>query len=300
MKVAIFVFNDMQILDFAGPMDVFATNPKAFTPFTVGSDSAAVTTTGGLQIQPSYTFADAPPADILVIPGGNVNEELDKPEVIEWVRTSAEDASYVLTICTGAFLAAKAGILQDLTATTYHTSIYRLKTLDESIEVVTGQRFTDNGKIICSAGITSGIDAAFHLVQKILGMGEAQKIALDLEFDWRTDGEYARANLADLHLPDLQLPEQLAVRTLDTRGDSHHWTMMLDLSGNLNFESLGDHLKTTLREGTLEWVTFNDGEESLEGQWLKTRQNERWQGHLMLEQTASNQFQLTMRHGRIS
>jgi len=299
MNVAIFVFDDMQILDFAGPMDVFATNPKAFTPFTVARDKTSVTTTGGLQVAPSYTFENAPAADILIIPGGNVRAELGKPEVIEWVQNAAEDADYVLTVCTGVFLAAKAGLLKEMTATTYHTAIDRLIALDPSIDVVTDQRFVDNGKIICSAGISSGIDAAFHLVQKILGMGEAQKIALELEFDWRPNGEYVRANLADLLLPQIACPDGVSARTLMTQGDHSGWSLMLDLMGNIPFETLSDELTKQFKAYAKTSVTFNNSDNGLEGQWLKTHQNERWQGYLTLQQTSQNQFALSMQHRKI-
>lgn len=225
MNVAIFVFDEIQILDFTGPMDVFATDEQRFKPYTVGQFKKPVTTFGGLSINPTYDFQDAPPADILIIPGGTVNAELEKAEVIDWIGRSAQKAKHVLSICTGAFLVGKAGLLKGKTTTTYHTRLERLRHFGDHFDVVGDQRFVDNGDMICAAGISSGIDASFYLVEKIYGIGVAQQIALDLEFDWQPHSGYARAAFADLRFPRLTWPVGSQQRIIRTQGDRQTWDM---------------------------------------------------------------------------
>jgi hypothetical protein len=125
-----------------------------------------------------------------------------------------------MSVCTGAFLLARAGLLDGLTATTVRGSIDRLAQAAPKTKVVYDQRYVDNGKIITTAGLSSGIDGAFHLLAKTLGEGQAETTALGMEYKWDPESKYARAALADRYLPDV---EAFQGKLLANHGDMDHW-----------------------------------------------------------------------------
>ena len=225
-KVGIFIFNNIQILDFTGPYDVFAFSSEDFEVFTIGENMKPIETSYGLSVNPKYTFENCPQPDVLIIPGGGVSKELEKENVIEWIARTAEKSQYVLSVCTGSFLIAKAGLLQGKSATTYNSAISTLRSLFPDIKVVSDQRYVDNGKVLTSAGISSGIDASFHLIAKMKGLGVAQEAALGLEYDWNPNSNYARAALADRKLPQTgKLPEGFDWEVLTTAGNRESWQL---------------------------------------------------------------------------
>jgi putative intracellular protease/amidase len=218
-NVAILVFEGVQIIDFTAPYEVFG--QAHFNVFTVGPTRDPLTTAMGLKVTPAYGFADAPPAEIIVLPGGNVN--LEDRRIVDWVRAREAQSEVTLSVCNGAFWLAKAGLLDGLTATTFHGLIDDLATTAPKAHVVRDKRFVDNGKIVTSAGLTSGMDGALHVVEKLLGQGKARAVALQLEYDWRPESTYARANLADRYLPRLDLG--LDIDVTSSLGDADHWRL---------------------------------------------------------------------------
>lgn len=294
MNVAIFIFDDIQILDFTGPMDVFSTKPQDFNTYTVGSSKKAITTYGGLSVNPSYSFENAPKPDLLIIPGGNVRAELEKEEVIRWIQETSRDAKHVLSICTGSFLIAKAGLLDGLTTTTYHRAIDRMKSFSSAYTVVADQRFVDNGKIWSSAGISSGIDASFQLISKIKGLGEAQDIALILEYDWHPNGNYVRAALADLELPELNLPGDTKMTLAKTEGDRNNWLMEGLLHTNLPQEKIISILQEQLEKGGFEAIqkVVQNGKTNF--RWTKPSTGKPWVGSLSIVQASEKSYQFSL------
>ena len=121
------------------------------------------------------TASRRPRPDVLLIPGGDVEATYNNPRVIEWIRAKTEIAKYVMSVCNGAFILAKAGLLDGLGATTFYGLLDEFETFAPKVRVVRDQRFVDNGKIITSAGLSSGIDAAIHLIGKIHGSGRGTK-----------------------------------------------------------------------------------------------------------------------------
>src|SRR5262249_23931987 len=113
------------------------------------------------------------------------------------------DAEVVLSVCNGAFILAKSGLLDGLSATTFAPLIEGLKAAAPKTKVVSDQRFVDNGKVVTSAGLSSGIDGALHVVEKLYGKGTAQRVAVGLEYNWDPQGRWVRARLADRFLWDL-------------------------------------------------------------------------------------------------
>jgi putative intracellular protease/amidase len=224
-SVAILLFNGVQLIDFAGPWEVFGT--AGFLVHTVAEKADPLTAVFGEKIIPDYTFENSPKVDIVLVPGGGVwSEAIDNPKVIQWLQLQASEASHVMSVCTGAFLLEKAGLLVGQTVTTTYGMIEDLITPDT--KVVYGQRYVDNGKLITTAGLSAGIDGALHLVSKMLGKGAAQSVALSLEYNWDPDGKYARAALADHYLPDGLAYAKPSIkgakaRMVSTAGNTEHW-----------------------------------------------------------------------------
>lgn len=195
--VGIFVFDGMAAMDFTGPYEVFSiANFEAPEPYfsvvTVGATKTPVAAYGGLTIQPTHGFADCPPLDIIVVPGGMVEGQLEQSSVIEWLQRQHQTTEITFSVCNGALLLAKAGVLQGLKATTHHMFFAALAALDSSIEVLEGQRFVDNGKVVTSAGISAGIDAALHIVWRLFGKLVAEQTVSILEYEstaYRPAGE---------------------------------------------------------------------------------------------------------------
>ena len=232
-NLAIFIFDGVQIIDYTGPYEVFGqardAGQQLFNVYTVAEKPGAITTAMGMRVTPTYTFENQPRPDIVVLPGGGVGPHLDNPKVIKWVQEAASRAEYVMSVCNGAFYLGKAGLLDGLSATTFYGLIDELKTLAPKTKVVIDKRFVDNGKIITTAGLSSGIDGALHLVEKIAGRGKAQEIALNLEYNWQPDVNYARAGFADRHLRKVlgrhgfDLPEGTVWKVLGQAGGTDNW-----------------------------------------------------------------------------
>jgi len=193
--VGIFVFPDVEVLDFAGPYEVFTTASRvfkrtkpqgeaAFEVFTIGNRNQPLKARAGLPVLPEFSFENHPPIDLLIVPGGVVNAELEKPEVIRWIASVAARARLTASVCTGAFLLARAGLLDGKRATTHWEDIADLRRDYPQIEVLAGQRWVDEGDVVTSGGISAGIDMSLHLVERLAGRELAIKTATQMEFRW--------------------------------------------------------------------------------------------------------------------
>ena len=218
LTVAILLFDRVEIIDFAGPWEVFG--GAGYKVFTVAEKPDAVNTVYGQKIIADYTFDNSPKADVLLVPGGGVNGAVANTKLIKWVQDNAKTSTYVMSVCTGAFILAKADLLNGLTATTVRGGIDRLATSFPNIKVVYDKRYVDNGKIITTAGLSSGIDGSFYLVSKMMGKGRAQQTALGLEYKWDPEAKFARAAYADRYLPNFQ---GLDGDTISVEGDTDRW-----------------------------------------------------------------------------
>ena len=189
--VAILVFDDVEVLDFSGPFEVFSVvgRQKGQSPFdvyTVAEMPGPVFARNQFSVNPRYTIADCPAPDILVVPGGwGTRREMNNARLIDWIKTTAPKAELVLSVCTGALLLARAGLLDGLKATTHHGALDLLREIAPKTTVLDNQRVVDNGKIIVSAGVSAGIDAAFHVVARLDGLEVALETARYMEYDWR-------------------------------------------------------------------------------------------------------------------
>jgi transcriptional regulator GlxA family with amidase domain len=195
--VAILIFPEVEVLDFAGPFEVFAVTNEliadTFHTFTVAEAPGSVRARNGLKVVPDFTLETAPPPQILVVPGGaGTRPLLRKPAVLEWIRQRARKAEIVASVCTGSLVLAQAGLLNNLRATTHHENFAELAALAPNTDVDQSCRFTDNGQVLTSAGIAAGIDLSLHIVSRLLGEAVATQTARYMEYPWRNDGGITR------------------------------------------------------------------------------------------------------------
>jgi transcriptional regulator GlxA family with amidase domain len=194
LNIGIYVFDDVEVLDFAGPYEVFTTAARMharndarvplFNVFTLGQSHESVHARAGLKVDPDFAIAEHPPLDCLIVPGGVVTAELDKPEVIAWINRQADPRRIVAAVCTGAFLLAKADLLTGLQATTHWEDIDELREMFPGVQVVDGCRWVDQGPLLTSAGISAGIDMSLHLVERLHSRALAERTARQMDFDW--------------------------------------------------------------------------------------------------------------------
>ncbi|MEP6993651.1 MAG: DJ-1/PfpI family protein [Acidobacteriota bacterium] len=227
-NVAILIFPGVQIIDYTGPWEVLGhasvNGQPAFRIYSVSDSTDPLTTSMGMTVIPNFRFGTEPKPDLIVVPGGNVDPQLVNPAVISWLRESAKSAEVVLSVCNGAFFLAKAGLLDGLEATTFAGLIDELKAAAPKTRVVCDKRFVDNGKIVTAAGLSSGIDGALHVIEKLFGKGTAQVAATSLEYDWRPDSGYARASLADQRLsPGFEAIREFSRTVVRHEGTRDRW-----------------------------------------------------------------------------
>ncbi|MRW90438.1 DJ-1/PfpI family protein [Duganella sp. FT80W] len=193
--VGIYVFDNVEVLDFAGPYEVFTCatrvaaklTPDAAAPFrvrTIGAGPARgpLRARAGLELRPEAVFADAGPIDVLIIPGGVVGAELARPEVISWIAGMARDCELVASVCTGALLLAEAGLLDGQEATTHWEDQAELQAGWPQVRVRGDRRWIDNGRIVTSGGIAAGIDMSLHLVSRLASPALASATARQMEY----------------------------------------------------------------------------------------------------------------------
>jgi len=190
-SVAILLFNGVQIIDYTGPWEIFG--QARFDVFTVAIDAERITTAFGMKVTPDYTLTDHPKPDIILVPGGGVLDTQNDPGVKKWLNEKAEEAEIVLSVCNGAYILAKAGLLNGLKATTTRALVDGLANAAPNITVVRDTRFVDNGKVITSGGLSAGMDAALHVVSRIHGEERAKRIAYGIEYEWRPHGLVAKS-----------------------------------------------------------------------------------------------------------
>lgn len=201
-QVGIFLFNEVEVLDFAGPFEVFsitetqafhkneagvALTAKAFTVHTVSADGDMITARNGLQVQPGHSFQTLPVVDLLIVPGGYGAEEIEirKPEVLEWLREQAQNKVQIASVCTGALLLAEAGLLDGRSATTHWMDLERLARDYPAVQVQSGVKYVDEDDIITSGGISAGIHMSLHLVSRYLDVETALQTARRMEYEWK-------------------------------------------------------------------------------------------------------------------
>jgi len=273
-NVAIFVFPGVQVIDFAGPYEVFS--ESGMNVYTVGETVAPLHTAGGLTITPKYSFENAPKPDLVVLPGGGfykpgdkaVGDQMVNPLAMKWIKEMAKQAE-VMTVCNGAFLAAKAGLLANLPATTFYGYLDHLTEVSPTTTVVRDKKYVDNGRIITTAGLSSGIDGSLYVVSKLVGNGRAKFTALNMEYNWDPDSKFARAMLPDMYIPDelgTDLPEGSYLD--EYYGNRDHWHMTVRIPAPQTPSQINEVVNTSLTKWG-RWAKV-EGSEATESRWTFT------------------------------
>lgn len=184
LKVAILLFPGVEPLDFAGPLEVLS-HMEATEVYTVATKPGTLTTMNNtLHITPDYTLTDAPSPDVLVVPGGpGVREVAGDSAVINWIRRTAAHRQLTMSVCTGAFVLAKAGLFAGKTVTTHWGSTRMLQAMYPGTKVLEDTRFVEDGRLLTTAGVSAGIDGALRVVQQQRGTAAAQSIAELIAYD---------------------------------------------------------------------------------------------------------------------
>lgn len=192
LNVGIFVFPDAEVLDFAGPYEVYSVASRvaerdhdapvnSFNVCLISKDGLLVNARHGFKVVPDFSFATCPALDILVVAGGVMNEPLANPEVRDWIVKCHGQVNLTTSVCTGSLLLASAGILDGLIATTHWEDLEELK-MYPNVEVLGDVEMVDQGTIITSAGVSSGIVMSLNIVGDILGEDAARRTARQMEY----------------------------------------------------------------------------------------------------------------------
>lgn len=202
ISVGIYIFKNVEVLDFAGPFEVFTTAsrvslrdspnnnktpPPPFKVFTIAKTTDIVQARAGLNTLPDFSLSDHPRIDLLLIPGGVVDEEVRDESVLSWVRTTAATALLTTSVCTGAFILAKAGLLDHKKATTHWEDMDDLRSQFPEVQVQDGVRWVEDGRVVSSGGIAAGIDMSLHLVARLAGSQLAEATARQMDVPYRSE-----------------------------------------------------------------------------------------------------------------
>jgi transcriptional regulator GlxA family with amidase domain len=212
LQVGIYLFDEVEVLDFAGPFEVFSVAARlceqafaepAFGVHLLGPDLSPVSARGGMRVLPQYAFADAPPLDVLIIPGGVVTAELQRPGLATWLQTQVAQLQVLASICTGAFVLEQAGLLNGREVITHWEDLASLRAASDDsgskLKVLSQQRWVEAApwqtcRLFTSAGISAGLDLSLHLVAELASPELARRTARQMDYDWRAaNGSMLRA-----------------------------------------------------------------------------------------------------------
>ena len=184
IPVAFLISEDAQVIDFTGPWEVFqdvvvpGRTDHPFRLYTVSESTAPIHTSGGMKIVPDYNFENAPAPKVIVIPAQSKPSEA----TLEWIRKATKSTDVTMSVCTGAFVLARTGLLSGKAATTYHGAFVRFADQFPDIHLKRGARFVEDGNLATAGGLSSGIDLALRVVERYFGREVAQRTAYDMEY----------------------------------------------------------------------------------------------------------------------
>ena len=202
-RVGILIFPQVEVLDFCGPFEVLAAvrldesrrreQSSPFDVFLVAERAEPVVANGGLRVLPDHTLADCPPLDLLIVPGGwGVRREINNKALIAWIAERGQQVETLASVCTGAMLLGRAGLLDGKHATTHWDSLNWMRESFPNVTVEDQLRFVEDGYVITSAGISAGIDMALRLVARYFGEDIARATARHMEY------RYLEGNIIEL------------------------------------------------------------------------------------------------------
>ena len=208
--VGILIFDDVEILDFSGPYEVFSTASRVharlhahlhdsppFRCFLIAPEMRAIRARGGMKVLPDCVLPPSQDVDVLLVPGGDVSGVLGNKVVTDWIRTQSEGTRLTASVCTGAFLLAEAGLLDGLDVTTHWEDCDDLERAYPALKVRRNVPWVDCGKVVTSGGISAGIDMSLHLVERLAGRQLAEATARQMEYRWNREAAHDFTRQAD-------------------------------------------------------------------------------------------------------
>jgi len=193
--VGILIYEEVEVLDFCGPFEVFSVTrvnedkrreePSPFLPLLVAEASGTVTATGGMKVLPNHTMSDCPPLEILLVPGGwGFRHHMTSSALHEWLRARAAQAQTLTAVCTGSLLLGSAGLLDGLAATTHWRFLDAMRDSFPAVSVKYDKHFVQDGRVLTSAGISAGIDMSLKVVEQYFGETVARATARHMEYPY--------------------------------------------------------------------------------------------------------------------
>lgn len=187
VNVAVLIYDGVELLDFAGPLEVFSLahgdTSDFCTVYTVALSTELIQSQKVLQIKPQYTLDNCPAPDVVVLPGGDTRAIRENEKLIRWLQDNIDNIDIALSVCTGASILGEAGLLENQTATTHKYAIERMQAQYVNTTFLSDKRVVDNGKIVTTAGISAGIDGSLYVVRKLFGKDVSDKIVDWMEYD---------------------------------------------------------------------------------------------------------------------
>ena len=180
----ILLFDGMEELDFAGPLEVFAmAKQDGDQVLTIAEKEGPVRGNLGLRVLPDHTIADAPPLDVLVVPGGfGTRREAENPVLLDWIKQAAANCTWVTSVCTGSMLLEASGVIHGRKVTTHWAMVdtFRQK---ETVTVLDGRRYVRDGNVVTAAGVSAGIDMSLWVVGQLYSVDHARGVQRFMEYD---------------------------------------------------------------------------------------------------------------------
>jgi putative intracellular protease/amidase len=292
LRVAVLLYEGVQDIDYSAPMEVFGQAGAKI--FTVAANTESLHSTYGIKMQPDFDLDHAPEADVLLIPGGNVGAIINDPKAMAWVRQRSSDVKTVLSVCTGAFILGKAGLLDGLSATTIAGAIPQLEKVAPKAHIVTNRRYVDNGKFITTAGLSAGMDGALHVVDREIGRLRAEDVARGIEYEWHPDGKGSFALLAAYQMPDVSilLPEGTPWERTVEHGDNRQWEVRGRVEIANSAKDFLDNGAVAIKEE--KWIPL-PGKDQLHRHFIKSKDGVSWELDLTLaNDNAPSAYQLRL------
>lgn len=206
ISVAIIVGAGAEVMDFCGPLEVFANAytpdwKPLFAPYLVAESVEPVVVGGGMKVVPDHSFATAPQPKIIIIPA--MNDSAMTPAMLGWIRESTKTTDLTMSVCNGSFVLAKAGLLSGKPATCHHGSYFRFAGMFPDVKLKRGARYVETGNLASSGGIACGIDLSLRVIERYLGHDAALDIADGMEYQgtgWmNADSNIAYSTMPELH-----------------------------------------------------------------------------------------------------
>ncbi len=232
IPVAIVISAHAEVLDFCGPLEVFANaltpdGHSLFKPYIVAASIEPVTVGGGMRVLPDYTFTNAPAPKVVVIPAMGESPV----EMTDWIRRVSDTTDITMSVCTGAFVLAQTGLLDGRPATTHHGGYFRLAGAFPKVQLRRGARYVETGNLATAGGVSSGIDLALRVVERYAGREQAQTVADLMEYQGQgwlnpdSNDTYARVPQSTEQKPKCPVCGMLADRSihLDYDGKTYYF-----------------------------------------------------------------------------